>query len=360
MRRQDDVPRDEQERSTGFRPLDRVTSIKFKLSIVIVAAVAVAAAMSQVGLKLGWPVWLRPVIAAVVALIMAQLLGKGMTKPLRQMAAAARRLAKGDYSATVTTNARDEVGQLARAFASMSAQLATADRQRRELIANVSHELRTPLTALQATLENVQDGVIEESPEVLATMHGHVERLARLVHDLLELSRLEAGESPLTLERVELAELFEDVADEARAHHDGMQIEVSVLPADLAVAGDPMRLRQVLGNLVHNGRRHGGRTVTMTARRTGSSVRLEIADDGPGIPEAERERVFERFYRVDHARSADGGGFGLGLAIVGWIVALHGGEVRAEANEPTGCRMVVDLPDRPIANTAGAALGAVR
>jgi signal transduction histidine kinase len=339
--------------------LDRVTSIKFKLSIVIVAAVAVAAAMSQVGLKLGWPVWIRPLIAAGVALIMAQLLGKGMTKPLRQMAAAARRLAKGDYSAQVTTNARDEVGQLARAFASMSEQLATADRQRRDLIANVSHELRTPLTALQATLENLQDGVIRETPEVLATMHGHVERLGRLVHDLLELSRLEAGESPLTLEDVDLGELLEEVADETRAHHDNAQVDVVVRPADLAVSADPMRLRQVVGNLVHNGLRHGGQSVTISARRDGGAVRIEVADDGPGIPEAERERVFERFYRVDHARPANGPGFGLGLAIVGWIVALHGGTVRAEANTPHGCRMVVELPDTQV-TADHPTMGAVR
>ena len=345
MRRSDD--RTPHDRQTGFRPLDRVTSIKFKLSIVIVAAVAVAAAMSQVGFKLGWPVWLRPLIAAGVALIMAQLLGKGMTKPLRQMAAAARRLARGDYSAQVTTNARDEVGQLARAFSSMSDQLATADRRRRDLIANVSHELRTPLTALQATLENLQDGVIRESPEVLAAMHGHVDRLGRLVHDLLELSRLEAGESPLTLERVGLAELFDEVADEASAQHEGAQVEVDVEPGDLAITADAMRVRQVVGNLVLNGFRHGGHRVVISARRSGGTTRIEVADDGPGIPEAERERVFERFYRVDHARSTNGTGFGLGLAIVGWIVALHGGTVRAEANTPHGCTMVVQIPDAP-------------
>ena len=336
----------------GFRPLDRVTSIKFKLSIVIVAAVAVAATMSQVGLKLGWPVWIRPLIAASVALIMAQLLGKGMTEPLRQMAAAARRLARGDYSAKVTTNARDEVGQLARAFSSMSEQLATSDRQRRDLIANVSHELRTPLTALLATLENLQDGVIRESPGVLATMHGHVERLGRLVHDLLELSRLEAGESPLSLEPVELAELIDEVADEARANHDDARIQVSVAPADLAVSADPMRLRQVLGNLVDNSLRHGGRNVTISAHHEDASARIEVADDGPGIPETERERVFERFYRLDHARSTSAAGFGLGLAIVGWIVALHGGQVHAEANTPHGCRMVVELPDQSLRSNA--------
>lgn len=339
-----DPPR--RDRLGGIRPLDRITSIKVKLSVVIVAAVAVAAAMSQVGFRLGWPVWLRPAIAAGLALIMAQLLGRGMTKPLREMATAARRLARGDYSVRVETESADEVGQLAAAFRTMSEQLAKADRQRRDLVANVSHELRTPISALQATLENLQDGVIQGSPEVLATMHGHVERLGRVVADLLELARLEAGESPLKLERVSVTDLLDEAADSARSHHAGAWIDVAVEPPDLVVEVDPMRIGQVLGNFLDNAFRHGGSRAWMSARREGDGVRIEVADDGPGIPEDERMRVFERFYRVDRARRAAGTGFGLGLAIVGWIVALHGGDVRAEANEPRGCRMVVHLPDR--------------
>ena len=332
------------DRLGGIRPLDRITSIKVKLSVVIVAAVAVAAAMSQVGFRLGWPVWLRPLIAAGVALVMAQLLGRGMTRPLREMASAARRLARGDYSARIATESRDEVGQLAAAFRTMSEQLATADRQRRDLVANVSHELRTPITALQATLENLQDGVIHGSPEVLTTMHGHVERLGRVVADLLELSRLEAGESPLKLERVSVADLLDEAVDDAMSHREGADIETSVEPADLVAELDPMRVGQVLGNFIDNAFRHGGSRAWVSARADGDALVLEVADDGPGIPEEERVQVFDRFYRADRPRSSDERGFGLGLAIVRWIVALHGGEVRAEENQPRGCRMVVRLP----------------
>lgn len=340
----DEQPR--RDRLGGIRPLDRITSIKVKLSVVIVAAVAVAAAMSQVGFRLGWPVWLRPLIAAGVALIMAQLLGRGMTRPLREMAAAARRLARGDYGVRVQTESRDEVGQLAAAFRSMSEQLAKADRQRRDLVANVSHELRTPISALQATVENLQDGVTTGSPEVLAAMHGHVQRLGRVVADLLELSRLEAGESPLKLEQLAVADLLDEAAEDARSVHEGAQIDITVDPPDLSVEVDPVRLGQVLGNFVDNAFRHGGSRVWMSAARDAGGIRLEVADDGPGIPEEERVRVFERFYRVDPTRRANGPGFGLGLAIVGWIVALHGGEVHAEENTPQGCRMVVHLPER--------------
>jgi signal transduction histidine kinase len=119
-------------------------------------------------------------------------------------------------------------------------------------------------------------------------------------------------------------------------------VSVVVAPVDLTVDADPHRLTQVLANLVDNALRHGGTRAQISARRDGGDVRIEVADDGPGIPEADRARVFERFYR--RGGRTEGSGFGLGLAIVGWIVALHEGRVWAEANEPHGCRMVVCLP----------------
>jgi len=141
------------------RPLDPIPSIKTKWSIVIVAAVAVTALMSLIGASLGFPVWIRPVIAGAFALLMVQFLAHGMTYPLRQMASSAKAMARGDYSQRVEVSATDEVGQLADAFNQMAADLADADRQQKEFIANASHELRTPVAALQGTLENLVDGV---------------------------------------------------------------------------------------------------------------------------------------------------------------------------------------------------------
>ncbi|MDQ4025264.1 MAG: HAMP domain-containing protein, partial [Actinomycetota bacterium] len=164
-----------------MRPLDRFTSLKTKLGIVIVAAVFVTVATIILGVRAGLPLYLCGVAAAVLSLVMVQLLARGMTSPLRQMAAAATAMSRGRYDERVTSSSRDEVGDLARAFNKMAEELSQVDRMRRDLVANVSHELRTPITALQAVLENVVDGVEDPNPETLRAMLSQVERLGRLV-----------------------------------------------------------------------------------------------------------------------------------------------------------------------------------
>ena len=181
--------------------------------------------MSQIGYRLGWPVWLRPLVAVTVALLLVQLVAKGMTAPLRAMARAAEAMARGDYGRRVETTSRDEVGQLARAFNAMAAELAEVDRHRRDLIANAAHELRTPLAGLQATLENLSDGVVAPSPEILGRLTEQVDRMGRLVHDLLELSRLDAGVAPMRRDAVHVAELVAGVVRDRAAD---VQVAVSV------------------------------------------------------------------------------------------------------------------------------------
>ena len=329
----------------NYRPLDRLGSIKLKLGVAIVIAVAVSAVVSTIGLRLGWPIWVRPLVAAAIALTLVQVLARGMTSPLREMASAARRMAEGDWSQRVTDTSADEVGELARAFNAMAAELAAVDRMRTDLIANVSHELRTPISALQARLENLVDGVEPADAELLRSMLDQTERLGRLVGQLLDLSRLESGAVPVRRERVELAPLLDAVAAEARLHSPGRCIEVVVEPADLCLDADPDRVHQVLANLTSNALRHGpdDRPVRIGATARDGAVVLTVADEGPGIPAAEAGRVFERFYRADPARPGVGGA-GLGLAIARWIVDLHGGDIRPAPNEPTGCVMVVRLP----------------
>lgn len=328
-----------------MRPLDRVGSIKLKLGIAIVVAVGVAAVTSTVGLRLGTPVWARPVAAVAISLAMIQVLAHGMTSPLREMARAASAMAAGDYARRVTASSRDEVGDLARAFNAMAAELAETDRQRHELIANVSHELRTPLSALQAMLENRVDGVAGADGATFEAMLAQTQRLGRLVTQLLDLSRLEAGTAPLAVAPVAVAAVVDDVVAEARITHPAAALDVHV-PAGLDVEGDAERLHQVIANLVDNAARYGSddHPVRVTATDAGDLVVVTVADRGPGIPDAELTRVFERFHRTDGARSADAGGSGLGLAIARWIVELHDGRIHAEHNTPTGCRMVVTLP----------------
>jgi signal transduction histidine kinase len=333
-----------------LRPLDFAGSIKFKLGIVILAAVAVVVAVNALGAAAEVQLWAIGLVAGSLALLMVQILARGMTSPLREMAKAATSMARGDYSKRVTASSRDEVGQLARAFNSMAGELAEIDRQRRDLIANVSHELRTPISAMQAVLENLVDGVEPPDPETLRTVLQQVERLGRLVAQLLDLSRLESGAVPLERRAFAMRPVVEQAVREQEMHlgRNGsapVRLEVSV-PADLMVDGDPERVHQVMANLVQNAVRHSpsGGTVHVAAQGAADRVRIEVSDEGPGIPDADASRVFERFYRSDAARSSRDGGTGLGLAIARWVVDLHGGQIRAERNEPTGCRMVVELP----------------
>lgn len=328
------------------RPLDQIPSIKLKLGAVIFAAVAMTVVVFWAGVRIGlWPS-VSGVIAGTLALAMVWFLARGMTSPLREMAAASKAMARGDYGRRVSATSRDEVGQLARAFNAMAEELATNDRFRRDLVANVSHELRTPITALRARLENMLDGVEPIERDALESMLAQVERLGRLVTQLLDLSRLESGALPLEQRVFEIEPMLQHAVREAEASGSDVSLNVEVEPPNLSLDGDPERLHQVVVNLVANALRHSprGAAVDVRACRDAHSVRIEIADEGPGIPEADLPRVFERFYRADIARSSGDGGAGLGLAIARWIVDLHGGEITPERVEPHGCRMVVTLP----------------
>ncbi|MEU0481087.1 DUF4153 domain-containing protein [Streptosporangium sp. NPDC006013] len=328
-----------------MRPLDFLGRIKVKLGMVILLAVVAAFVVNEVGLNAGYSRNVRVAVAAVFALIMVQLLARGMTKPLREMAAAAQTIAKGRYGLRVTATSRDEVGELARAFNAMAADLGEVDRQRRDLVANVSHELRTPITALRAVLENVVDGVSEPDPVTLGTALAQTERLGRLVAQLLDLSRLESGARLIEREDVELRPLCEQALREAALAREGVAARCEV-PEGLSVRADPDLLAQVLANLLDNAVRHSpdGGTVVLAAAARGEGVRLRVSDQGPGIAAEDRARAFERFSRLDAGRAADDGGAGLGLAITKEIVELHGGSIHVE--DDPGCHIVTDLPER--------------
>jgi signal transduction histidine kinase len=329
------------------RPLDSLGSIKLKLGVVIVAAVVVTVLVVSLGDRLGLSPVIAGVAAVAIALALVQVLAHGMTFPLREMVSAAQAMARGDYSRRVTATSRDEVGDLARAFNSMAGELAAVDRMRRDLVANVSHELRTPIGALRAKLENLVDEVETPDRRTLDAMLRQVERLGTLVEQLLDLSRLESGAVPLERSSFQAAPLLDGVVEEwrTRAEIRDVRIVSAAEPAGLELDGDQERLRQVLANLVANAVRHsprGGEVLVKASREDGHAV-LEVVDEGPGIPPGEAERVFERFYRSDQARSSEEGGSGLGLAIARWIVELHGGTIRAEDADPHGCRIVVRL-----------------
>jgi signal transduction histidine kinase len=340
------------------RPLDPVRSIKLKLALLLGASATAGLAYFWYALRS------TPIItsgtALLVGLLTSQILAHGMTSPLREMTAAARAMARGDYTRRVRATSRDEVGELALAFNQMAGDLSAADRQRRELIANVSHELRTPITALQGVLENIVDGVADPKPATLRIALHQTERLSRLVTELLDLSRLDAGVQPMHPVTLDVGDFLGSVADEATvtASGGGHDIKLLVLPpaAPVTVQADPARLHQVLANLLDNAARHSppGGTVTLAGRRgEDDRVVIEVGDEGPGIPHSQREAVFDRFTRGDRAF---GGGTGLGLAIAQWVVQLHGGTIRV-VDPPVGdgCLVRVTLPAHVEARPAVAA-----
>lgn len=327
-----------------MRPLDRLPSIKLKLSVVIVSAVVVTVVVVTFGSSIGLTEWVVVPAATVLSLALIHVLAHGMTAPLRDMVRQATRLAAGETHEHVTATSRDEVGELARAFNHMADELAASDRMRRDLVANVSHELRTPISALHGVLENVLDGVQEPDPEVLEGLLAQVARLKNLVAQLLDLSRLEAGVIVLDCRAVALRSLITDAVAAATLGRDG-NVVVDVDPG-LTIRGDGDRLLEMLTNLLGNALRHGprGTPVEVTADATAGGVVIAVADRGPGIPDGEAERVFERFYRTDVGRASTDGGSGLGLAIAQWVVDLHGGSICVDGGYRDGCRMLVTLP----------------
>jgi signal transduction histidine kinase len=325
------------------RPLDPFASFKVKTGLLVSGAITLAAFTFWIGAS--WQFRYALLAALATSLVFTQFVAHGMTSPLRQMTAAARAMARGDYSIRVRATSRDEIGQLATAFNQMSADLGAADEYRRGLIANVSHELRTPITALHAVLENVVDCVAEPDAVTMRIALSQTERLGELVTNLLDLSRVEGGAIPLQISRFGVDEFVRDTIEHVAVRPGDVQVEVDVVPRGLVAVADPARLRQVVVNLVDNAIGHGpsGGRVSVVARAAEpTGLRLEVSDQGPGIAPAEREQVFQRFTRG----ATSEGGTGLGLAIARWAVELHSGTIEV-MDAQDGCRIAVIIPEPP-------------
>jgi two-component system phosphate regulon sensor histidine kinase PhoR len=221
---------------------------------------------------------------------------------------------------------------------------------RRDFVANVSHELRTPVAVIRANAETLMAGAKDDpqmAPKLIEGLHRNAERLARILADLLDLSRLDAGQYRLDISAVPVKAVTEQSLSliEPEAQKRGVKVEVAV-PDTLAVKADPKALDHILVNLIDNGVKYTRPQghVWVEARELGDSVRIEVRDDGPGIADKHRERVFERFYRADPSRSREAGGTGLGLSIVKHLVESMGGDVGVEPNAPRGSIFWLRLP----------------
>lgn len=293
-------------------------------------------------------------VAGLVALLLGAVLVQQIIAPLRRLQSAAHAIASGDLSQRVTTNSRDEVGEVSRAFNQMAEALEDDERLRRHMMADIAHELRTPLTVVQGQVEALLDGVFPLTPEQLVPIHDETLLLSRLVADLRDLALAEAGQLTIECRRVDLGDLTRRVvaAVEPVAAEKNIALALDVSPNLPTISADADRLNQVLHNLLTNALRHtpsGGR-VTISVRiasleewKVGRLV-VSVADTGPGIPAEDLPYIFDRFYRADKSRSRAGGGSGLGLTIARYIVEAHGGRIWAESQVGRGTLIGFTLP----------------
>ena len=294
----------------------------------------------------------RLLLATAFALVLALVLGltaAGMlAHRLLRLETAAERIAGGDFDQPIVDRGNDEIGDLARTFDSMRVRLAQLDNARKEFVANASHELRTPLFSLGGFLELLADEDLDEETRktFVATMQEQVARLAKLSTDLLDLSRVDAGQLGVSLETVYLSEAARLLGGELEhlAASTGHVLEVEA-GEDVWCIADEARVLQIGRALGSNAMLHSpaGTRVTIRVERRGERARLSVEDEGPGIPAAHRQAVFERFYRVEGGVAS---GSGLGLAIAREIAKLmHGDVVLVSERNPT--TFALDLPCEP-------------
>jgi two-component system sensor histidine kinase BaeS len=291
------------------------------------------------------------VLAAVlVAVVVSILFSRSIVAPLRAMMSASQRIADGRYDERVSVSGSDELAQLAERFNRMAEQLERTETMRRQLIGDVSHELRTPLTAIGGYMEGLTDGVLPATPETFEQVRMEASRLSRLVDDLQELSRVEAGSYLLDVHAVTLSALLETTAKRLSHQFDGKQVTLtrSLSPDLPPVLADEDRITQVLTNLLGNALAYTppGGEVTVSAVKTGNEMLVSVKDNGLGIPAESLLHIFDRFYRVDKSRSrAAGGGSGIGLTIAKALVEAHGGRIWAESpGEGQGSSFSFTLP----------------
>lgn len=278
-------------------------------------------------------------IAGGFALLVALLLGYRLEKPVRALTQAAVRLAQGDLSQRVEASGDEELAALGVAFNRMAASLQQAEQGRRALTADIAHELRNPLAVQRAHLEALQDGLYPATPENLGPILEQNLLLTRLVEDLRTLALADSGELRLERRPTDLAGLVERCLERFRPQAEARRARLLFSPPTDCppLSLDPDRVEQILGNLLSNALRYvpeGGR-IELALECTPAAASLSVRDDGPGIPAEALPRLFERFYRVDRARSRSEGGSGLGLAIARQLAEAHGGSLTA-ANHPQG------------------------
>ena len=271
-------------------------------------------------------------------------------RPVAEVTAVAEAIAQGDRSQRAeTTDPRTEAGRLATAFNVMLDERDASEEHLRRFVADASHELRTPLTSIRGYLDLYREGGFHgdgELDDVIRRMSQESSRMQDLVEDLLLLAKLDEHR-PLRHEPVDLGQLLEDAATDARVVQPARSIVVDIPDSPVEALGDTYRLQQVVGALLTNALIHTttGAEIRLAAGRTEQGAELTVSDNGPGLDPVDAQHVFERFYRGDQSRARRTGGSGLGLAIAKSVVEAHGGSIRLDTAPGSGCRFTVRLPD---------------
>jgi histidine kinase len=275
--------------------------------------------------------------SVLAALLMSLFISRRIVAPVQTLNTASQHIADGQYNKRVNITGSDELAQLAASFNQMASQLEEVESKRRQLIGDVTHELRTPLTSIKGYMEGLVDGVLPAAPETYNQIHNEASRLARLVDDLQELSRVEANAFSLDIHPTDLSTLVGTILKRLSPQATAKRITLcSNLPANLQHAlADKDRITQVLTNLVANALQYTPEdgTVTISAIQKDDEVIVSVKDTGIGIPPEHLENLFTRFYRVDKSRSRNaGGGSGIGLTIARHLVEAHGGRIWVESD----------------------------
>jgi signal transduction histidine kinase len=287
------------------------------------------------------------IIGIVTATVVSLAVAARIARPIGALAAAARRIAGGHYTERVPADEPGELGELATSFNDMAGSLEATERRRLQLVGDVAHELRTPLTTLDGYLEGLQDGVVERAEATWRLLRAETGRLTRLVNDLSELWQVEASELTLAISPVDLAAVAAEVAERVRPLATARGVEIQVAPGPAIASADRDRVAQIASNYLSNALRHApdGSTISVATATTDDRATLAVSDGGPGLAPDQVELVFERFYRVDAARSRDAGGSGIGLAIVRALATAMGGRAWAESDGPgLGTTFWLELP----------------
>ncbi|MDR7868866.1 MAG: ATP-binding protein [Sporomusaceae bacterium] len=282
--------------------------------------------------------------------VVSYYLARSISRPVMKLNNAVNAVAKGNLDIAVPVSRQDEIGQLARSFNSMTVSLKANNVLRQRFLAGVAHELRTPLAILKANLEGIADGVVNPDAKQMGSLSEEVDRLAKIVEDLRDLSLLESGQLRFDFSAVDVDAVLTDIVGMIRPLADAKEVTLALnLPNEPAFAwADPARTRQIVYNLVVNAIKYTGPggTVTLSTITDGTKTEIRVADTGIGIPPENLPFIFDYFYRVDSSRSKQSGGSGLGLAIVRQLVTAQNGTVKADSAPGVGSTFSVALPVR--------------